>query len=669
MVIAGQLALVVALAGALGAMAGNWAVAHGHRAPRLLAHAHTITLAGVITAFVLLEVALFTDDFAIKFVVEHHRSTTPALYTFTSAWAGLEGSLLLWAGIIVTFVFVVARRVRRTVADGAPDELGAMAAAVMSSVAAFFVSLVLFVSPTFVRVPQRAEGTGANPLLQDNLMMAIHPPLLYTGYVGFLVPCSFAVAALWRRERGPRWVLRTQTWAVVAWTFLTAGILVGGWWSYEVLGWGGYWAWDPVENASFLPWLVGTAYLHSAVMQARRGLMPAWSVGLVLSTFVLTLLGTFLARSGVIASVHAFSGSRLGPVLLVYLVVVSLAVGWLFVTRLRDVVVGPPLESLASREGAFLLNNLLLAVFAAVVLVGTAYPIVVEAITGDRISVGRPFFDRFAIAIGLALMLALLIGAVAPHRHAGARAVWAALRLPVQVGLAVGAALVGLAGLRSPAVIVVVVIAGAIVANAVVLLVTSVRERVDQRGMAVATIGALRSRPGFWGGQLAHMGLAVVAVGITASSALATRANVLIEPGATATVAGYQLTYTAPVAAERATYDMRGASIDASRDGMQRTLQPEFRQYPNQTQPVGVPAVWTTSRFDDLYLAMLRLDENGVTLQVIRSPWIFLVWMGGILMASGGALGLGLRVLRSRANRAAIVAQLDAAASDDQVRA
>jgi cytochrome c-type biogenesis protein CcmF len=667
MVIAGQLALVVALAGALATMAANWTVAHGRRPPRLLAHGHTITLAGVITAFVVLEIALFTDDFSVKFVVEHHRSTTPLLYTFTAAWSGLEGSLLMWAGFIVLFVYVVARRVHRSTRDGAPDELGAMAVAVMASVAAFFVALVLFVSPTFVRVPRRAEGTGANPLLQDNLMMAIHPPLLYAGYVGFLVPCSFAVAALWRRERGPRWVLRTQTWAVVAWSFLTAGILVGGWWSYEVLGWGGYWAWDPVENASFLPWLVGTAYLHSAVMQARRGLLPAWSVGLVLSTFVLTLLGTFLARSGVIASVHAFSGSRLGPVLLVYLVVVTLAVGWLFVTRLRDVVVGPPLESLASREGAFLLNNLLLAVFAAVVLVGTVYPIVVEAVTGDRISVGRPFFDRFATVLGLALLLALLIGAVAPHRHASARALWSALRLPTQVGLGVGAVLVGAAGLRSPAVIVVVTLAGAIAANAAVLLVSAARERLDQRGVAVATMAALRSRPGFWGGQLAHVGLAVVAVGITASSALASRSTVLIEPGATASVAGYQLTYVAPVVGERATYEMRGASIDAQRDGMQRTLQPEFRQYPNQTQPVGVPAVWTTSRFDDLYLAMLRLDETGVTLQVIRSPWIFLVWMGGILMASGGALGLLLRVLRARANRAAIVAHL-ALEPDESVR-
>ena len=261
-------------------------------------------------------------------------------------------------------------------------------------------------------------------------------------------------------------MLRTQAWALVAWVFLTAGIVVGGWWSYDVLGWGGYWAWDPVENASFLPWLVGTAYLHSAVMQARRGMLPAWSVGLIMSSFVFTLLGTFLARSGVIASVHAFSQSSLGPVLLVFLLVTVAVVVHLFATRLRDVVTGPPLQSLVSREGIFLLNNLLLAAFAVVVLVGTAYPIVAEALNGDRISVGRPFFDVFAVWISLALLLAMCIGVVAPYRRSDLRTLWRHQRLPVQVGLGAAAVLVAGAGLRAPYVIAVVVLVGTITATA-----------------------------------------------------------------------------------------------------------------------------------------------------------------------------------------------------------
>ena len=244
-----------------------------------------LTIGGMLAAFATLQVALLGDRFEVQYVVEHHRRATGTFFTVTSAWAGLEGSLLLWATVIAAYVGLVAVRVTRrrsTVGEpaaDAADRLGAGALVVMGVVAAFFTSLVLFVTPTFAAAPRAVgDGSGANPLLEDHVLMAIHPPLLYLGYVGFLVPFAFAMSALALRERGPRWVLRTQAWALVAWVFLTAGIVIGGWWSYDVLGWGGYWAWDPVENASFLPWLVGTAYLHSAVMQARRGMLPAWSV-------------------------------------------------------------------------------------------------------------------------------------------------------------------------------------------------------------------------------------------------------------------------------------------------------------------------------------------------------------------------------------------------------
>jgi len=287
-------------------------------------------------------------------------------------------------------------------------------------------------------------------------------------------------------------VLRTQTWTVVAWMFLTAGIVIGGWWSYGVLGWGGYWAWDPVENSSFLPWLAGTAYLHSAVLQARRGMLPAWSVALVISTFLYTLLGTFLARSGVIASVHAFSESNLGPVLLGFLVVTVAASGWLFTTRLGDVVTGPSLRSLASREGAFLANNLLLSLFAVVVLIGTAYPIVIEALHGERISVGRPFFDVFAVWIGLALLAAMAVGVVMPYRRAGWSVVWERLRLSVQIGLAVAAVTV-ISGLRQPFVIVTLVLAATIAATAVRELIAGARQRQPGYHESYRSPGRLRS--------------------------------------------------------------------------------------------------------------------------------------------------------------------------------
>ena len=652
-VLAGRVCLAVAMLAGAGTVAFGWRALRANAGDELrpsagwLRRGPAVMLAGTVAAFALLEVALFTDNFSVQFVAEHHRRATGTLYTATSAWAGLEGSLLLWTTIIALYLFIVSRRAGRDV----DDRVGIGAVATMSVIATFFVGLVLIVSPTFATTPARlADGNGANPLLQDNVLMAIHPPLLYLGYVGFMVPFSFAVSALIVRAQGPAWVLRTQRWALIAWTFLTVGIVIGGLWSYEVLGWGGYWAWDPVENASFLPWLVGTAFLHSAVMHARRGMLPAWSVGLVLSTFLFTLLGTFLARSGVIASVHAFSGSSLGPVLLVFLLVVTAAVTWLFVTRLNLVSRGPRLASLFSGEGAFLLNNLLLTFFAVVVLVGTISPIVLEAINGDRIAVGRPFFDVWAVWISLGLMLAMVIGAVSPYRRATLRELWTRLRLPTQFGLAFAAVLVA-GGLRHPFVIIVAALFGLVFGTAVGELVLATKARTDSRGRLVAGLAALRARPGFWGGQLAHVGLAIVALGIATSSGLAERATITLEPGASASAAGLELTYIRPTVGRTSSYTAQGAQIRVRRGDEFAILEPAFHQYPNLRQPIGVPAVWTTSRGSDAYLALAGLDSSGATLRVIRYPLLILIWIGGFTMTAGGALGLLLRWWRARADR------------------
>ena len=647
LIVAGRLMIAVAVLGAVAGIAGAWRPADDPSG-RWLRRGPYLAFGGMLAAFVLLEVALFTDDFGVRFVALHHRRTTGHLFTFTSAWAGLEGSLLLWGLIIAGYLAIVTRHV------GRDDRLGRIAIGVMSVVAAFFAVLVLVVAPTFSAAPPNVtEGIGANPLLQDNMLMAVHPPLLYLGYVGMLVPFSFAVAALLVRERGPRWVLRTQRWAVVAWGFLTAGIVIGGWWSYDVLGWGGYWAWDPVENASFLPWLVATAYLHSAVMQARRGLLPAWSVGLVISTFVFTLLGTFLARSGVIASVHAFSGSSLGPVLLVFLLITLVATGWLFVSRLDDVITGPRLRTLASREGMFLVNNLLLAIFAVVVLVGTLYPIALEAVRGTRISVGRPFFDVFAVWITLALLVAMLAGVAAPYRLVTVTQWWAAIRTPLLIGLAAGATLVVAAGLRAPYVIVVVVLATAVVANGVSELRRALRARLDHRGVRLALLGALRAQPGFWGGQVAHAGLALLAVGICASSNLAQRSTITLGAGETLAASGFDITYQRPTSVDRTSFVARGVRVTLARGGSVRTLEPQLRTYPNQREPLAKPDVWTRWQGDDAYVAILALDETSVTLHVYRYPWLWLVWAGGLTMAAGAVVSVALRRLRSRADHAA----------------
>ena len=346
---------------------------------------------------------------------------------------------------------------------------------------------------------------------------------------------------------------------------------------------------------------------------------------------------------------HAFSGSSLGPVLLVFLIVVVVIVVWLFFTRLGDVVTGPRLQSLFSREGMILVNNLLLALFAVVVLVGTASPIVLEAIRGDRVSVGRPFFDVWAVWISLALLTAMCVGIVTPYKRASARSLWSGQRLSAQIGLAFAAVLVA-NGLRAPYVIVVAALTGTIVATAIRQLVRAVGDRTDHRGRSVALGAALRSQPSFWAGHVAHIGLAIVALGIASSSNLAQRATITLQPGTTTSAAGMQLTYVRPTARRTTSFTSQGVLIRVERGSESSLLMPEFHQYPNQREPIAVPAVWTTGRGDDAYLALYQLDATSTTLRVTRYPWLVLIWIGGLTMAAGGVLGLGLQTLRRRAD-------------------
>ncbi|MEJ7846407.1 MAG: cytochrome c-type biogenesis CcmF C-terminal domain-containing protein, partial [Acidimicrobiales bacterium] len=539
------------------------------------------------------------------------------------------------------------------------DRLGAGALAVCGAVAVFFFGLLAFPASPFRTLAAELvplDGPGPNPLLQDHPFMAIHPPLLYAGYVGFTAPFAFAVSALALGVRGPGWVRRTQRWTLGAWALLSAGIVLGAWWSYEVLGWGGYWAWDPVENASLLPWLAATAYLHSATIQARRGLLQAWSIALVLATYALTILGTFLTRSGVVASVHAFSQSAVGPLLLGFLAVVVIGAFGLFAAR-ADVVAAPNrLESLASREGAFLVNNLLLSLFAVTVLVGTTYPLVVEAVGGGQLSVGRPFFDRFAIPISLVLLLAVGLGPLLPYRAARRGLLWSRARVPVVLALAVGAVAVAVPALRAaPYVVLVLGLATLVIAAMVSQLAAAVRRR--RRGapgeaVPLAAGRVLLGEPGYWAGQMAHAGLVVLAVGIAVSGNLADRAAVSIEPGETVTFGGYDVTFAAPFEGEEPNRRVRGAELVLSRDGGDlATLRPRLAEFENRVQPVGTPAVWTGPTGDEVYIAITSLggsDTGAVGLDLHRFPMIALIWFGGVVLAGSGGLGLALRWAAAR---------------------
>ena len=635
---AGWTGIVLGLAGSLVlAVQGLRAQRRPDRVRRgQLRAAVSAMVAGAVLAFGALEAALLTDDFAVSYVAENHARATPVLFTVTSAWSALEGSIVLWVLVLACFTGAVLRGVRDT-----GDRLGAGALAVMGGVGVFFFGLVSTVANPFgILADPPPDGPGPNPLLQNHVLVAFHPPLLYLGYVGFTVPFAFAVSALLLGEAGPDWLRRTRRANLVAWTGLTGGLVLGAWWSYEVLGWGGFWAWDPVENAALIPWLVGTAFIHSAVVQVRRGMLRAWNVVLVIATFALTILGTFLTRSSVVASVHSFTQSAVGPALLGFFLVVLAGGFGLFAARGHRVVSASRPESLASREGAFVVNNVLLSLFAFVVLLGTLYPVFVEAFTGAQVSVGRPFFDRMAVPLSLALLATMAVGPVTPYRRATRRVMADRLRVPLLVASAAAAVLV-VAGVRRPAVAAVVFLAALVAASSVRELLGTAPERT-----AAGVVRLVRGRRGFWGGQLAHLGLALVAVAVAVSGSLAERSSATLAPGQSVAFAGYTVTYEG--SAERQLADRRVvAARFVLRAGgrVVRVAEPRLNSFPNQVQAVASPSVWTGPT-QDVYVALTRLDEKQAAVKLYRYPFLWLLWAAGGLVVLGGLWALGGRSCR-----------------------
>lgn len=592
-------------------------------------------LLGAMTAMYALELALVRHDFSIAYVANNHARATPLVFTVASAWAALEGSIVLWSLVLAGYVASVYR------ATGDSDRLTMGALAVMGVVAVFFFGLMATVADPFRTLPVApADGRGPNPLLQDNLLMAVHPPMLYLGFVGFTVPFAFAISALALGQGGTAWLRVTRRWTLVAWAFLTAGIVLGGWWSYEVLGWGGFWAWDPVENASLLPWLAATAFVHSAVVQIHRGMLRAWNVALVIATFALTILGTFLTRSGVIASVHSFTQSAIGPLLLGFLVIVLVGSFGLFAARVHLVASGPRLESMLSREGLFLVNNLLLALFAFTVLTGTLYPIFVEAFTGAEVSVGRPFFDRMAIPISLTLLVVVGLGPITPYRAARPAVIWVRVRIPVLVAVAGGAALV-LAGVRAPYVVLVAMAATAVTGAITRELAVSARRAArGERLPLLAAFGVLRRNPGYWGGQIAHVGVVIVAVAIALAGNLATRGTATLQTGQDASVGPLTLVLRGTFERQEPNRLVSGARVEVQQAGRKvAVLAPRLSLYPNQVQAIGTPAV-RTGPTEDIYLSLARLESGRVEVRVYRYPFMWLLWLGGFVTAAGGGWAL-----------------------------
>ena len=374
-----------------------------------------LCVGGAVLAVVMMQRALITRDFSLAYIQQVGSATTPRLYNIAAMWSALEGSILLWLVILAAFTAAVGWRFRKRT----DDPLVGWALVVMFAVMAFFALLSFGPADPFANgVPGRNFGPGPNPLLQNHVLVLFHPPILYLGYVGMTVPFAFAIAALATGRVGEGWLMETRRWALFSWAFLTIGILLGGWWSYEVLGWSGVWAWDPVENASLLPWLTATAYIHSVLVQERRGMLRVWNLSLLVATFSLTILGTFLTRSGVLRSVHAFGDGPVGAYLLGFFgIVVAVSLG--LIAWRGDRLRSPgTIDSPLSREAAFLANNVLFAVFAFVVLLGTLFPLLVEALQDRQITVGAPYFDRMTMPIGLVLLFLMAVAPVLPWRKA-----------------------------------------------------------------------------------------------------------------------------------------------------------------------------------------------------------------------------------------------------------
>ncbi|MBL8983027.1 MAG: heme lyase CcmF/NrfE family subunit [Gemmatimonadetes bacterium] len=583
---------------------------------------------------------LVAHDFSIDYVAQVGSRATPLYYTVISLWGALEGSILFWGWVLALLTALVVFWNRSREGNLIP-----YTTATMLGVGIFF--QFLLVSPAFpfgAVSPVPPDGPGPNPLLQNHWLMGIHPPLLYLGYVGMTVPFAFAMGAMASGEVGDgSWIRLSRRWTLGAWAFLTAAIIAGMWWSYEVLGWGGYWAWDPVENASFMPWLTATAFLHSVMVQERRGLLKLWNLNLVVATFALTILGTFLTRSGVLSSVHAFTEGLIGYYFLVAIAITLLASFVLVAGNSERLVSFGKLEGVASRGTVFLFNNLLLTAFTFTVLVGTLFPLFAEAVRGEKVSVGEPFFNRMTIPICAALLFLMGVGPALPWKEADRATLRRKLLGPI---IAAGVTLVASvgAGVRSPyAALAFAFAAFAFVAN-IGEFVEGARARMRLRGeSAVDALGhLLAANRRRYGGYVAHLGVVAVAVAITASSTFRAEHEATLKKGESMTVGGLQVRLDEVWGREEPQRSVIGTTVTILKGGREvARLDPRMNFYPTSQQPVPTPAVRSRPS-GDIYLNLQAFAQDGTnaTLRVIVEPLVPWIWAGGMIICLGAMISI-----------------------------
>jgi cytochrome c-type biogenesis protein CcmF len=601
---------------------------------RIIASGYNAALASggfIVLASAALWFALLTSDFRVEYVAAVSSLAQPTIYKFAAFWGSLDGSLLLWELMLCGFTALVILKHRQTHADLAPY---AVATLLLNSL--FFLSvMLLFANPLAIHLPAPPDGRGLNPLLQ-NPGMAAHPPTLYIGFVGFAIPYAFCMAALVTGKLTDKWIVLTRRYSLVAWYFLTIGIVFGAQWAYVELGWGGFWAWDPVENASFMPWLTGTAFLHSVMIQEKRGMLKTWNVVLIILTFALCLFGTFLTRSGILSSVHAFSDSNLGAYFLGFIGIMLLVSYGLVLQRgatLRSV---PKMESLLSRESSFLFNNLLLVGAAFTVFIGTIFPIIAEAVAGNKVSVGAPFFNTVMGPIMLGIMFLMGVGPLISWRRATLDNLRRNFLKPVVAGLLGGGTLV-LFGVRSLTVFLFFGLGVFVLTTVIIELIQGTRGRRSlgegKVGYAKALGGLVAKNRRRYGGLTVHVGVVMVLVGIIGSAFFSQQTEARLGQGHSINLGNYRLQYDelgmrmlSNAVAINALFTIYNGT-----DGRAvARMRPEKRFYiASGGEPTTEVAIRSTFR-EDLYLILSEFDREtqAITVKAVINPLVAWIWVG-----------------------------------------
>lgn len=646
MILIGELSLWVALLMAVWSATVSFAGGSLRRADLVMSgeRAMYATCAMIVLASIGLWTAIFTSDFSIKYVASFTSSNLPVIYKFTAFWAGQAGSLLFWALILVIYSVIAVYTGKSRTPELIPYVTGTLALIIV-----FFLATLCLGANPFERLDWiPLDGRGMNPQLQ-NPGMAIHPPNLYLGYVGTSIPFAFAVAALLTRRLDAEWLAAVRRWSLLAWFFNTVGILLGMWWAYVELGWGGYWAWDPVENASLLPWLTNTAFLHSIMVQEKRGMLRKWNVTLVVSTFLLSIFGTFITRSGIISSVHSFAQSPVGNWFAGFLILCIALTAWLVTTRLKDLETQAELESMISREAAFLYNNLILVGIAFSVLWGTLFPIITEAVRGTKITVGPPFFNSVNVPLGLLLLLLTGIGPLIAWRRASVANLRRQFTTPVGAGVTAAIVLV-IFGMRDVAAIISYAFASLVLATIVQEFYKGIgaRKRMygEDNGQAVVRLVARNRRR--YGGYIVHLGILVMFAAF-AGLAFKKEYDVTLKAGDSKELvdpfgAKWRFVSQGVSRYEALNRQVVSVALDTYRNGkLVGILASEKRQHvDSRGQPTFEPSTEVAikeSLKQDVYvvLAGVGADETA-EIRITFNPLVIWVWIGGGLMLVGGLI-------------------------------